>query len=268
MNDYYDGAGLALFGVLFFILTIFALAGYVLGSWFLMKIFDKAGVQGRWRAWVPVYNTMVFAKLGDLNPWLILIAIGAGPAAQLDPGDRAPHQHRGVGREHPRRVAGRPQAAERGGVGHPLLLPPDRVARHPRLRPLALEQRRAAGAVGEQWLPARQHHLGRASPYRPGRIPLRRPRRRAMALRRLPASPAGNAAPCRVRRAPDGVHHAARLFAPAGRLQRSARRVQPAAGSARRVQPAACFARRVHPAAGSPRAARRLRCSLCCGLCA
>jgi hypothetical protein len=42
-----------------------------------MKIFDKAGVQGRWRAWVPIYNYMVFSKLGDLSPWVFLIALGA-----------------------------------------------------------------------------------------------------------------------------------------------------------------------------------------------
>ena len=56
---------------------IFAIGFYILSSIFLMKIFDKAGVQGRWRAWVPVYNFMVFSKLGDLSPWLILIAFGA-----------------------------------------------------------------------------------------------------------------------------------------------------------------------------------------------
>ena len=33
-----------------------------------MRIFEKAGVQGKWRAWVPVYNTLMLAKLGDLNP--------------------------------------------------------------------------------------------------------------------------------------------------------------------------------------------------------
>jgi hypothetical protein len=77
MNDYSDGAGLAVLAIFSFIWFLFAIAFYVIGSWFLMKIFDKAGVQGRWRAWVPVYNTMVFSKLGDLNPWLILIAIGA-----------------------------------------------------------------------------------------------------------------------------------------------------------------------------------------------
>ena len=56
---------------------IFAIGAYILSSIFLMKIFEKAGVQGKWRAWVPVYNFMVFSKLGDLSPWLILIAIGA-----------------------------------------------------------------------------------------------------------------------------------------------------------------------------------------------
>lgn len=59
-----------------FIWLLFAVVGYVLFAWFLMKIFEKAGVTGKWRAWVPVYNAMIFLKLGDLNPWLILIAIG------------------------------------------------------------------------------------------------------------------------------------------------------------------------------------------------
>jgi len=58
-------------------LTIFGLIIWAIGSFFLMKIFDKAGVQGKWRAWVPVYNLMVFSKLGDLSPWLILIAFAA-----------------------------------------------------------------------------------------------------------------------------------------------------------------------------------------------
>lgn len=77
MTDYPDGAyaGLLVAFALFWFL--FAIALYVISSFFLMKIFDKAGVQGRWRAWVPIYNYMVFSKLGDLSPWLILIAIGA-----------------------------------------------------------------------------------------------------------------------------------------------------------------------------------------------
>ncbi|WP_423494940.1 large exoprotein [Microbacterium esteraromaticum] len=45
---------------------------YVVTAFFMSKVFAKAGVQGTWRAWVPVYNFMVFFKLGDLSPWLVL----------------------------------------------------------------------------------------------------------------------------------------------------------------------------------------------------
>ncbi|WP_171013265.1 large exoprotein [Microbacterium sp. 2FI] len=78
MSDY-DGFGaMVAFWLVFLpILIVLSLAGYVIGSFFLMKVFDKAGVQGRWRAWVPVYNTMVFAKLGDLSPWVMLGAVAA-----------------------------------------------------------------------------------------------------------------------------------------------------------------------------------------------
>ena len=86
--DYYDGSGgVALFAWLVLLpsSSCFAHRGYVLGSWFLMKIFDKAGVQGRWRAWVPVYNTDDLLKLGDLNPWLVLCC---GAAASCSAGCR------------------------------------------------------------------------------------------------------------------------------------------------------------------------------------
>lgn len=73
---YYDTGAAALVVTMVIFGLIFALAGYVLTSLFLMKIFEKAGVQGKWRAWVPVYNSMIFLKLGDLSPWLILYAIG------------------------------------------------------------------------------------------------------------------------------------------------------------------------------------------------
>ena len=77
MDSYYYDAGAAAFiGIIVLISFIVGIAGYVLGSLFLMKIFDKAGVQGKWRAWVPVYNTMIFFKLGDLSPWLVLYGIG------------------------------------------------------------------------------------------------------------------------------------------------------------------------------------------------
>ncbi|WP_439591402.1 large exoprotein [Microbacterium sp.] len=75
-DDYGTGYALAWIFVFLPIFLIFALAGYVLTSLFLMRIFEKAGVQGKWRAWVPVYNTLIFAKLGDLNPWWLLILWG------------------------------------------------------------------------------------------------------------------------------------------------------------------------------------------------
>jgi hypothetical protein len=77
MGNNYDGYGalLAFLLILLPILFIFAIIGYVIGSFLLMRIFDKAGVQGKWRAWVPVYNLMVLAKLGDLSPWIMLGAV-------------------------------------------------------------------------------------------------------------------------------------------------------------------------------------------------
>ena len=76
-DDYgYDyGFGLAALFVLLPLFLLFIVVFYVIGSWFLMKVFEKAGVQGRWRAWVPVYNSMVTAKLGDLSPWVMLGAM-------------------------------------------------------------------------------------------------------------------------------------------------------------------------------------------------
>ncbi len=80
-TSYYDpsdgaavAAALLIFGVVYvIILAVF----YVLGAVFCMRLFDKAGVEGKWRAWVPVYNSMIFVKLGDLNPWWLLV-LGAG----------------------------------------------------------------------------------------------------------------------------------------------------------------------------------------------
>ncbi|MDO8382909.1 MULTISPECIES: DUF5684 domain-containing protein [Microbacterium] len=79
--SYDDGSGAAALAFLLILLPLFlliALAGYIIGSIFFMKIFEKAGVQGKWRAWVPIYNTLIFVKLGDLNPWWLLVLWLAG----------------------------------------------------------------------------------------------------------------------------------------------------------------------------------------------
>ncbi len=75
-NDSSYAALLAAMAGLVVMLIIFGLAAYVLSSLFFMKIFEKAGVEGKWRAWVPVYSSMIFFKLGDVSPWLVLYAIG------------------------------------------------------------------------------------------------------------------------------------------------------------------------------------------------
>ncbi|MFJ4037825.1 large exoprotein [Microbacterium sp. NPDC090007] len=62
----------ALLAITYLFLFLLAIAGYVISSFLLMRIFDKAGVQGKWRAWVPLYNYLVFAKLGDVSPWIVL----------------------------------------------------------------------------------------------------------------------------------------------------------------------------------------------------
>src|SRR6218665_1306770 len=78
----YDGYGygsgglFAFFGIYLLILLIGSVIGYVVGSFLLMKLFDKVGITDKWRAWVPVYNTMIFVKLGDLSPWLVLYCLG------------------------------------------------------------------------------------------------------------------------------------------------------------------------------------------------
>ncbi|MFS0733485.1 large exoprotein [Microbacterium sp. 1P10UB] len=75
-SDPNDAAAFAVLAVFYVFLFIFAIAGYIISSFFFMKIFEKAGVQGKWRAWVPIYNTLIFVKLGDLNPWWLLVLWG------------------------------------------------------------------------------------------------------------------------------------------------------------------------------------------------
>jgi hypothetical protein len=83
VDTYYSDSN-AYLAFLLLLIPLFLIGGvilYVVSAFFLMKIFDKAGVEGKWRAWVPVYNTLVLAKLGDVSPWIALA--GAAAAAIL-----------------------------------------------------------------------------------------------------------------------------------------------------------------------------------------
>lgn len=83
MDDSYyysdDGglAALAFLAILIPVLLFFLVIAYVVSSFLYMKIFEKAGVEGKWRAWVPIYNGLIAAKLGDFSPWVFLIIIVA-----------------------------------------------------------------------------------------------------------------------------------------------------------------------------------------------
>lgn len=87
MDDYYGYGGLSGGAIVALTLfyTVVPLLAYALYAWFYMKIFEKAGVEGKWRAWVPVYNSMIFYKLGDFSPWLLLYLLGAGVVGAIIP---------------------------------------------------------------------------------------------------------------------------------------------------------------------------------------
>jgi hypothetical protein len=86
-DDGFGFGGLLVLGlVLLPVLLLFFGVFYVVSSLFLMRIFDRAGVEGRWRAWVPVYNLMVLAKLGDLSPWVMLGAFAVSAVLGQTPG--------------------------------------------------------------------------------------------------------------------------------------------------------------------------------------
>lgn len=74
VDAYYSGFWGAFIGAFLFTFII-GIAFYVVTCIFLNKIFEKAGVEGTWRAWVPIYNYMVFMKLGDMSPWLVLYGL-------------------------------------------------------------------------------------------------------------------------------------------------------------------------------------------------
>lgn len=66
------------------IILLLGVVLYALGAWALGKVFAKAGVES-WKAWVPVYNSIVIFKLGGYSPlWILLMFVpGANIAAVI-----------------------------------------------------------------------------------------------------------------------------------------------------------------------------------------
>lgn len=77
-NSVATGGVFAAYLLMMAMVLIVGVVVYAISAYFLSKVFDKAGVEGKWRAWVPVYNTMVMFKLADLSPWIVLYLVGAG----------------------------------------------------------------------------------------------------------------------------------------------------------------------------------------------
>ena len=76
MYGYGSGAAALYFGFIIFA-VILVIAAYVVSALFLKKIFEKAGVANPNVAWIPIYNYVLFIKLGDVNPILYFVAIAA-----------------------------------------------------------------------------------------------------------------------------------------------------------------------------------------------
>lgn len=73
-NDYGDaGLGVAMILTILVFTLIAAAAAYVITSYFLSRIFKKAGLDA-WKAWVPVYNNWVLLELGGQAGWWAILA--------------------------------------------------------------------------------------------------------------------------------------------------------------------------------------------------
>ena len=49
----------------------------------LMKTAQKLGAENAWYAWIPILNIVLLFKLGEQNPWLILLMLIPGIGALI-----------------------------------------------------------------------------------------------------------------------------------------------------------------------------------------
>jgi len=71
-----DEAAIAAVILTFFVFTfIFAILAYVLSAVCLMRIFQKAGIEQPWAAWVPFYNNWKLLELGGQQGFWAILAI-------------------------------------------------------------------------------------------------------------------------------------------------------------------------------------------------
>jgi len=69
----------ALFGgVMLFVSIICSLGMYIYMALTLMKTAQKLKAEDAWYAWIPILNVVLLFKLGEQNPWLILLSLIPG----------------------------------------------------------------------------------------------------------------------------------------------------------------------------------------------
>ena len=65
-------------GAMFVVIAVSSVVGlitYIYSSWALMVIGNRLNMENSWFAWVPILNLVMLAKIGDINPWTILLVI-------------------------------------------------------------------------------------------------------------------------------------------------------------------------------------------------
>ena len=73
--DIVAGIFATIFGGTILVFTVIAgVITYVYTAFTLQKVAKKLGDKDAWYAWIPVLNTILFFRLGDQNPWLLLLA--------------------------------------------------------------------------------------------------------------------------------------------------------------------------------------------------
>ncbi len=75
------GAGLIFGSVMLIFALALSLGLYVYSSLAMMTIAKRLDQPNGWFAWIPILNVILLFKMGDMNPWLLLIALIPGLGA-------------------------------------------------------------------------------------------------------------------------------------------------------------------------------------------
>jgi len=78
-SDYNDTAAILgiiflVYGFIFLVAAVIAIAYYVVMSIALSRLFRKVGIES-WIAWIPIYNTWKWLELGGQPGWLSLLSL-------------------------------------------------------------------------------------------------------------------------------------------------------------------------------------------------